>query len=91
MRIVTFISIYTLENVSNNFMMQKTKIRFKRFRSQQTNKLKKIHFDSIHTITTSIRRLYLYESYIRDLFKSRYKTLMSRNENIKSKEKIMSE
>ena len=38
---MTFISIYTLKNVSNNFMMQRIKNRFKRFRSQQTNKQKK--------------------------------------------------
>ena len=37
MKVMTFISIYTLRNVSNNFMIQKIKDRFKRFRSQQTN------------------------------------------------------
>ena len=34
MRIMTFIYISTLKIVSNNFMMQKTKNRFKRFRSR---------------------------------------------------------
>ena len=38
---MTFISIYTLKNVSNNFMMQKIKSKFKDFRSQQTNKQRK--------------------------------------------------
>ena len=75
-------------------MMQKIKNRFKRFRSQQANNKErnnKVSFDSTHTITTSIRRFYLYEFYKCDLFKSRYKTLISHNKNIKSKEKIMSE
>ena len=33
-----------------------------------------VHFDSTHTITTSIWRLYLYESYKCNLLKNRYKT-----------------
>ena len=41
MKIMTFISIYILENVSSSFMMQKIENKFKRFRSQQTNKQKK--------------------------------------------------
>ena len=37
MKIITFIFIYTLKNVSSNFIIQKTKDKFKRFKSQQTN------------------------------------------------------
>ena len=93
MKIVTFIFNYILKDLSNNFVMQKIKNKFKRFRLQQINNKKEItkfFFNSIHIITTSIQRLYLYKFYICDLFKNRYKTLMSRNKNIKFKKKVMS-
>ena len=38
---MTLIFIYTLRDVSNNFIMQKIKSKFKRFRSQQTNNKKR--------------------------------------------------
>ena len=66
--------------------MQEARNRLKRVKSQQTNNKKtKFYFDSTHTITISIRRLYLYKSYICDLFKSRYKTLINRNETLNLK------
>ena len=50
----------------------------------------KFYFNNTHIITTSIRRLYLYKFYICDWFKSRYKTLISRNKNIEFKKKVIS-
>ena len=58
--------------------------------NKQQKKKQQIFFDNTHIITISIRRLYLYEFYIYDLFKNRYKTLINRNKNIKFKKKIMS-
>ena len=57
--------------------MQKIKSRFKRFKSRQTTTKKEItkfSFNNTHITITSIRRLYLYKSYICDLLKNRYKT-----------------
>ena len=62
MKIITFIFIYTLKNVSNNFMMQKIKNKFKRFRSQQTNKQRKKQQSFI--LTTHILLLHRFDVYI---------------------------
>ena len=95
MKIMTFISIYTLKNVSNSFMMQKIKSRFKRFRSQQTNKQKKKSQSFI--LTAHILLLHRFDVYIyTNLIYAIYsrvdiKHLKNRNKNIKFKKKIMSE
>ena len=59
---MTFISIYTLKNVSNSFMMQKIKNRFKRFRSQQISKQKKKQQNFI--LTAHILLLHRFNVYI---------------------------
>ena len=93
MRIITFIYIYTLRDVSNNFMMQKIKNKFKRFRSQQTNKQKKKQQNFI--LTAHILLLHRFDVYIyTNLIYAIYsrvdiKHLKSRNENIKFREKEM--
>ena len=94
MKIMTFISIYTLKNVSNNFMMQKIKSRLKRFRLQQTNKQKKKQQSFIlaaHILLLYWFDVYIYTNLIYAIYsKVDIKHLKSRNENIKFREKIMS-
>ena len=59
---MTFISIYILKNVSNNFIIQRIKDRFKRFKSQQTNKQRKKQQNFI--LTAHILLLHRFDVYI---------------------------
>ena len=92
--IITFISIYTLENVSNSFIMQKIKSKLKRFKSQQTNKEWKKQQSFIltaHILILHSFDVYIYTNFIYAIYsKIDIKHLMNRNENIKFREKIMS-
>ena len=92
---MTFIFIYTLKNVSNNFMMQKIKNKFKRFRSQQTNKQRKKQQSFIltaHILLLHRFDVYIYTNFIYAIYsRIDIKHLKNRNENIKFKKKVMSE
>ena len=66
MKIITFISIYILKNVSNNFMMQEIKSKLKCFRSQQTNNKEwnnKI-FMTAHILLLHQFDVYIYTNFI---------------------------
>ena len=75
-------------------MMQKIKNKFKRFRSQQTNKQKKKQQNFIltaHILLLQRFDVYIYTNLIYAIYSNVDKEyLKNRNENIKSKERITS-